>query len=220
MAEGRTAVNWIIRKAASGLRPGGRFVFSDDIGGDGDVVTVESAASMFGTVEVRTEELDFTLNLVAGTLVTLNAEKGKTMTRIHWNTEELTELLSEEVGVENSGSWDPIADERGFRGLTLKKFIMHNDRCTLKFTNGHKEYIYHPEPADPSRAPDGDLWGISTLGWCPRKKGEGNRESIRNPFPFSLSPGPESFPSPAGPAGVRTLVDVPFPMYYHWDPHP
>lgn len=87
------------------------------------------------------------------------------MGRIHWNTNEITEQLQEEVGVENSGSWDPIADEQGYDGLTLKKFIAHDDRITLKFTNGYKTHIFHPEPEDPAKAYDGDLWDISSLGW-------------------------------------------------------
>jgi hypothetical protein len=80
------------------------------------------------------------------------------------NTEELEEDLNLEIGVEMSGSWDGIAEDG--EDLVLKKFTMHDDRVTLKFTNGRKVRIFHPEPEDPDRAPDGDLWDVDTaLGW-------------------------------------------------------
>lgn len=71
---------WTVRKTAHELRPGERFVFAKDLGGEGDVVTVESvSADMFGTTEVETEELDFTLNLGTKQWVTIApAEKSET----------------------------------------------------------------------------------------------------------------------------------------------
>lgn len=57
--------DWTVLKTADSLRPGDRFIFGPEIGGEGEVVTVESAANLFGTVEVQTEELDFTIDLVS-----------------------------------------------------------------------------------------------------------------------------------------------------------
>jgi hypothetical protein len=82
----------------------------------------------------------------------------------YWNTADLEETLREELQIPNSGSWDPIAEKIGETALTLKKYVFHDDRVTLKFTNGHKEYILHPDD-DPVRAPDGDIWDVSELGW-------------------------------------------------------
>ena len=74
-------------------------------------------------------------------------------------TSELEAELREEVGVEGSGSWDAIT---GAEPLTLKKFTMHDDRVTLKFTNGTKARIFHAELPDRI---DGDLWDVSEIGW-------------------------------------------------------
>jgi hypothetical protein len=66
-----TESEWTVRKLASVLEPGDQFIFSDELGGEGDAVTVESATNVFGTVEVETEELDFTLELTERTFVTI-----------------------------------------------------------------------------------------------------------------------------------------------------
>lgn len=64
--------DWTVRKVADELRPGDRFIFSDDLGGEGEIVTVEErSANMFGTIEVATEELDFTIDLLDRQMVTL-----------------------------------------------------------------------------------------------------------------------------------------------------
>lgn len=62
---------WSVRKRADILQPGDRFIFSEEIGGEGETLTVERAAEAYGIVEVRTEELDFTLTLAPFTLVTM-----------------------------------------------------------------------------------------------------------------------------------------------------
>jgi hypothetical protein len=62
---------WTVRKIASLLRPGERFVFADDLGGEGQTLTVESTANSFGTIEVATEELDFTVDLGSRQMVTM-----------------------------------------------------------------------------------------------------------------------------------------------------
>lgn len=56
---------WTVRKFADSLRPGDRFIFGDEIGGEGEVVTVESIANYFGTTEVQTEEMDFTIDVIS-----------------------------------------------------------------------------------------------------------------------------------------------------------
>lgn len=67
---------WTVLKAAYALRPGDRFIFSDNLGGEGEVLTVESIANSFGTIEVATEELDFTLDVGDKTMVTMSLEGG------------------------------------------------------------------------------------------------------------------------------------------------
>jgi len=57
------AEGWQVRKTADALRPGDRFIFADDLGGEGEVLTVEGAANSFGTIEVAVEEFDFTIEL-------------------------------------------------------------------------------------------------------------------------------------------------------------
>jgi hypothetical protein len=60
-----------IRTAAAKLTPGARFVSTTELGGGGQTLTVESIASLFGTVAVATEELDFEVELTASQWVTL-----------------------------------------------------------------------------------------------------------------------------------------------------
>jgi len=66
---------WLVRKVASELRPGERFIFADDLGGEGEVVTVESLATFFGTTEVAVEEFDFTLDLGDRQMVTMATDE-------------------------------------------------------------------------------------------------------------------------------------------------
>jgi hypothetical protein len=66
---------WQFRKTADALRPGDRFIFSDDLGGEGEVLTVESTANSFGTIEVATEEVDFTIDLNHNTWVNIDLEE-------------------------------------------------------------------------------------------------------------------------------------------------
>lgn len=61
----------ITRRAAHRLRVGERFIFDQDLGGEGEILTVESTASMFGTITVWTKELDHTLDVGASTFLTL-----------------------------------------------------------------------------------------------------------------------------------------------------
>lgn len=64
---------WQVRKTARVLESGDRIIFSDDLGGEGEVLTVESATNLMGTMAVETEELDFTLDLDQSTMVTMAA---------------------------------------------------------------------------------------------------------------------------------------------------
>ncbi|MDQ4504410.1 hypothetical protein [Sinomonas sp. ASV322] len=63
---------WTIRTAAANLTAGTRFVFGPELGGEGQTLTVASATSLFGTVAVATEELDFDVELAASQWVTLS----------------------------------------------------------------------------------------------------------------------------------------------------
>lgn len=55
------AEEFVVSKPAGQLRPGDRFIFSEEMGGEGEAVTVESLSDSFGTVSIETEELDFTI---------------------------------------------------------------------------------------------------------------------------------------------------------------
>jgi hypothetical protein len=92
--------DWTVRKVASELRPGDRFVFSDDLGGEGEVVTVEAAANLLGTVEVQTEELDFDLDLGERQMVTMAPPEGAVSDGIPeaWIADTVTFLMDEAVG--------------------------------------------------------------------------------------------------------------------------
>lgn len=58
------STDWTVRKAARLLKPGEKFIFSDDLGGEGQTLTVMGiSADMFGTTEVEVEELECTLEL-------------------------------------------------------------------------------------------------------------------------------------------------------------
>lgn len=63
---------WAVRKSVRLLRPGERFVFAEELGGEGEVLTVRwVSADMFGSTEIGTEELDFDLDVTSKTWVTM-----------------------------------------------------------------------------------------------------------------------------------------------------
>lgn len=66
---------WLVRKAAGHLQPGERFIFADEIGGEGDMVTVEGIANTFGTTAIATEELDFDIEVATQQMVTMAGEE-------------------------------------------------------------------------------------------------------------------------------------------------
>ncbi|MDN5895399.1 MAG: hypothetical protein L0H93_15415 [Nocardioides sp.] len=72
---GRAIDGWVVRVPVTRLRAGQRFYFDDEFGGEGDVVTVESQHSSFGTVEVWTAEYDFGLEFMQEQLVTMAADE-------------------------------------------------------------------------------------------------------------------------------------------------
>lgn len=67
----RSIDGWVVRLSVDSLRPGSRFYFDDEFGGEGNIVTVESHTNLFGTIEVWTEEYDFPLEFQRGQWVTL-----------------------------------------------------------------------------------------------------------------------------------------------------
>lgn len=56
---------FIVSQPASQLRQGDRFIFAEDIGGEGEAVTVVSTVDTFGTIAIETEELDFDIEVLA-----------------------------------------------------------------------------------------------------------------------------------------------------------
>lgn len=62
---------WLVRKAASLLKPGERFIFTEDMGGENEVVTVVSTGDAFGTLAIETEELDFDLDVTTNQMLTM-----------------------------------------------------------------------------------------------------------------------------------------------------
>jgi hypothetical protein len=67
---------FIVSKPASQLRPGDRFIFAEDMGGEGEAVTVESLSNSYGTVSIDTEELDFTIEAQSHQWLTIAPEEG------------------------------------------------------------------------------------------------------------------------------------------------
>lgn len=64
---------WTVKKTADSLTPGDRIIFAEDMGGEGETLTVEGTANHFGTIEIAVEELDFTLDANARQWVELAA---------------------------------------------------------------------------------------------------------------------------------------------------
>lgn len=62
---------WTVRVRADTLKPGDKFIFAEDLGGEGNVLTVEGVASLFGTLTIATEELDWEIDLMDGQMVTV-----------------------------------------------------------------------------------------------------------------------------------------------------
>lgn len=56
--------------SARSLVEGDRFIFAEEFGGEGQVLTVESVSCAFGTVSVMTEELDYAMDFTDKAMVT------------------------------------------------------------------------------------------------------------------------------------------------------
>jgi len=59
------------RIRADQLMPGQKFYFSEEIGGENEEVTVESVKDSYGTLSIQTEEMDFTIDVLRSTMLTL-----------------------------------------------------------------------------------------------------------------------------------------------------
>jgi hypothetical protein len=65
--------NWKVRVRPILLVPGDRIIFSAGMGGEGEVVTVESVSQALGTASIHTEELDFPIEVLTHNTVVLAA---------------------------------------------------------------------------------------------------------------------------------------------------
>jgi hypothetical protein len=63
--------SWHVKKAAKSLVPGDWFVWSADLGGEGEHLKVEGKATYLGTVEIWAEDLDHSIDLPENTMVTM-----------------------------------------------------------------------------------------------------------------------------------------------------
>jgi hypothetical protein len=70
-------MGWAVRKAAGLLAPGERFVFSADLGGEGEVLTVVATMDTMGTTTIETEELDFDIEVLSKQWLTMAPDKRK-----------------------------------------------------------------------------------------------------------------------------------------------
>ena len=67
---------WVVRKTAQALRPGDRFIFTEEMGGEGEALTVVAvSADMFGIMEIEVEEFDWTIDVVPYQMLTIDVEK-------------------------------------------------------------------------------------------------------------------------------------------------
>lgn len=62
---------WVVRKRARELAPGERFVFDEDLGGEGETLTVVAVAEAFGTASIETEEVDFEIDVQSSQWLTM-----------------------------------------------------------------------------------------------------------------------------------------------------
>lgn len=68
---------WMVRKAAKLLKPGERFIFAEELGGEGEVLTVVSATDV-GITIIETEEYDdCTIEVMSSHWVTMAPDDEK-----------------------------------------------------------------------------------------------------------------------------------------------
>ena len=53
----------VVKKRADQLQVEDQFVFTETLGGQGELLTVSGWANLFGTIHIATEELDFQLEV-------------------------------------------------------------------------------------------------------------------------------------------------------------
>ena len=70
------APRWNVRKSVEALKPGDRFIFDEEFGGEGEVVTATGpATNLMGTRVLTTEELDFDLEFATNAWVKIAVEE-------------------------------------------------------------------------------------------------------------------------------------------------
>ena len=62
---------WNVQIRADKLTPGMQFVFEDQIGGEGEVLTVTGIGIYFGTVSISVEEEDFDIDVTTTTMLSV-----------------------------------------------------------------------------------------------------------------------------------------------------
>lgn len=63
---------WQMQKTADALKPGDKIIFSEAMGGEGQVLTVDTIANYFGTVDITTMELDFDISANANQWISID----------------------------------------------------------------------------------------------------------------------------------------------------
>jgi len=66
---------FVVSKPASQMRPGDRFIFDEEMGGEGEVVTVVSLTDTYGIAVIETEELDFAIEALSHQWLTIAPEE-------------------------------------------------------------------------------------------------------------------------------------------------
>lgn len=69
---------FIVSKPANQMRPGDRFIFTEEMGGEGEVFTVTGVgADMFGSMEIEVEEVDFLIDVLTHQWMQIAPEEEK-----------------------------------------------------------------------------------------------------------------------------------------------
>ena len=64
-----------VRKRADQIRPGDRFVFGPDLGGEGEILTATDVAVEYGIVSIWVEERDFAIETTDRRFVTMEVSE-------------------------------------------------------------------------------------------------------------------------------------------------
>lgn len=69
--------DWTVKMRADTVRPGLQFLFTEEMGGEGEWVTVvANSGNLFGTVALETEEFDFDIEVQNTTMLSVREETG------------------------------------------------------------------------------------------------------------------------------------------------